>query len=174
MFLEHHQGRWFHQLPGQPESQNHRIIEWFRLEGTPRVKFQFPSHRQGHQPPELVLDQVAQGLVQPHLEHLQGWHIHSLSGQPVPVPHHSLCKELSSDIQCKASVLELKTIPPCLITVYPCKRLIPLFFIIPFYILEGCNEFSSQPSLLHTEQAQLPQPILWKRAWSLSQGRSIS
>jgi len=30
----------------------------------------------------------AQGPIQSGLEHLQGWDIHSFSGQPVPVPHH--------------------------------------------------------------------------------------
>jgi len=40
-----------------------------------------PCHRQGLQPPYLMLDQAAQGPIQPGLEHLQGWGIHSLSGQ---------------------------------------------------------------------------------------------
>jgi len=31
-------------------------------------------------PPDLVRDHVAQGPIQPDLEHLQGWGIHSLSG----------------------------------------------------------------------------------------------
>jgi len=39
-----------------------------------------PPARQGDQPPHL-LDQVAQGAIQPGLEHLQGWGIHSQSGQ---------------------------------------------------------------------------------------------
>jgi len=38
------------------------------------------------------VDQVAQSLIKPGLEHLQGRGIHNLSGQPVPAPHHSLCK----------------------------------------------------------------------------------
>ena len=38
-----------------------------------------PRHRQGHQPLHLVLDQAAQGSIQPGLEHLQGRGIHSLS-----------------------------------------------------------------------------------------------
>ena len=29
-----------------------RIIQWLGLEMTPRIKFQPPCHRQGHQPPE--------------------------------------------------------------------------------------------------------------------------
>ena len=40
----------------------HRTIEWLGLEGTPRIiKFQPLCHRQGYQPPGLLLDQVAQG-----------------------------------------------------------------------------------------------------------------
>jgi len=31
-----------------------------------------PHHRQGHQPPHLILDQAAQGPIQARLEHLQG------------------------------------------------------------------------------------------------------
>ena len=72
---------------------NHRVIEWRGLEGTPRIiKFQPLCHRQGHQPPDLILDQVAQDSIQSGLEHLQGWSTHNLSGQPFPPPHHSLYK----------------------------------------------------------------------------------
>jgi len=35
--------------------------------------------RQGQQPPHLIPDQAAQGHIQPGLEHLQRWGIHSLS-----------------------------------------------------------------------------------------------
>ena len=107
---------------------NHRIIECLGLEGTPRIiKFQPLCHRKCHQPPKLVLDQVAQGPIQPGPEHLQGWSIHSLSGQPVPAPHHSLCEALPPDIQSKTSLLELKTIPPCPITIYPSKDSLPFY-----------------------------------------------
>jgi len=60
---------------------DHRIIERLGLEGTPRIKFQPPCHRQDHQHPDLVPDQVAQGSIQTGLQHLQGWGIHGLSGQ---------------------------------------------------------------------------------------------
>jgi len=46
-----------------------------------------PCYVQGHQPP----DQAAQSHIQPGLECLQGWGIHNLLGQPVPVCHHLLC-----------------------------------------------------------------------------------
>ena len=88
----------------------HTIIEPLELEGTPGItRFQSHCHRQGHQPPDLVdLEQVVQGPIQPGLEHLQGWGIHSLAGRPFPAPQHSLCKELSPGIQPKPSLLELK------------------------------------------------------------------
>jgi len=63
-------------------SQNHRIIKLFGLEETSRImKLHPPCHMQSHQPPHLILDQAAQGPIQPGLEHLWGRGIHSLSGQ---------------------------------------------------------------------------------------------
>ena len=59
-----------------------RIIEWLGLGGTSRImKLQSTHSRQGHQPPHLIPDQAAQGPIPPGHEHLQGWGIHSLSGQ---------------------------------------------------------------------------------------------
>jgi len=105
--------------PTFSSTQNYRIVEWFGLEGTLKIiKFQTPCHRQSHQPPYMVLDQVAQCLIQLGLEHLQGQSIHNLSGQPVPAPHHSLGKKLPPDIKSEPSVLELKTIPPCPIIIF--------------------------------------------------------
>jgi len=112
------------------EYQSQRIIEWLGLEGTSRIiKLQPPCHRQGCQPPHLILDQAAQGSIQPGFEHLQGWGIHSLSGQPVPAPHHSLCKKLPPDIQPKPSLPQLKTISSCPAFIYPFKELTVLLFV---------------------------------------------
>ena len=55
-------------------------------------------HRQGCQPLDQVLDQTAQGPIQPDLEHLQERGIHNLSMQPVPAPHHSLSRKLPPNI----------------------------------------------------------------------------
>jgi len=49
-----------------------------------------PYYVQGHQP----LNQAAQSHIQPGLEGLQGWGIHILLGQPVPVLHHPLSEKL--------------------------------------------------------------------------------
>jgi len=60
-------------------AQNHRIIERPGLKRTSQIiQFQPPCYVQGHQPP----DQAAQSRIQPGLECLQGWGIHSLLGQP--------------------------------------------------------------------------------------------
>jgi len=61
------------------------------------IKFQPPCYVQGRQPP----DQAAQSHIQPGLECLQGWGIHSLLGQPVSVHHHPLNERLPPNIQPK-------------------------------------------------------------------------
>ena len=73
-------------------------MEWPGLKRiTMIIEFQSPCYVQGHQPP----DQAAQSHIQPGLECLQGWGIHSLLGQPVPVRHHPLCEKLLPNIQPK-------------------------------------------------------------------------
>jgi len=49
---------------------NHRVIEFLELEGTFRGhQVQLPWSKQGH----AQLDQIAQGLIHPHLESFQRW-----------------------------------------------------------------------------------------------------
>jgi len=56
------------------------VTEWLELEGTSKIlQFYPPCHRPGCQPLHHALDQVAQGLAQSGLGHLQGWGIHSFS-----------------------------------------------------------------------------------------------
>ena len=79
-------------LNGSPSEQRgirtHGIIEWPGLKRTTTIiEFQPPCYVQGHQPP----DQAAQSHIQPGLECLQGWGIHSLLGQPVPLCVTTLC-----------------------------------------------------------------------------------
>jgi len=83
------------------ESWNHRNIECFGLEGTFRVHLaQHPCSEQGH----LQLGQVAQSPVQPGLECFQGWDLHCLSGQPVPVFHHPHYKNFLPYTQSKSTL----------------------------------------------------------------------
>jgi len=54
-------------------------MEWPGLKRTTLSSGLENRYVQGHQPP----DQAAQSHIQPGLECLQGWGIHSLLGQPV-------------------------------------------------------------------------------------------
>ena len=132
-------------------------IEWPGLKRTTTIiEFQPPCYVQGRQPP----DQAAQSHIQPGLQCPQGWGIHSLLGQPVPVCHHPRGEELPPNIQPKPPLSQFKTIPPCPITVHPRKQPLHLVFICSLQVLEGHNEVSPDPSPLQAKQAQFPQPFL--------------
>ena len=111
---------------------HHRITEWLGLQGPSRITTpQLPCRRQGLQPPDLILDQAAQGPIQPGPEHPQGRSIHKLSGQPVPAPQHPLGKELLPDSQPKSSLLPFQTDSTWPAVIYPCKQLTPQETRIP-------------------------------------------
>ena len=77
-------------------SQEHRTTERCGWEGTFRGHLaQPPCSEHGY----LQLDQGAQSPVQPGLECFQGWGMHHLSGQPVPVLHHPYCRKFLPCIQ---------------------------------------------------------------------------
>jgi len=85
------------------------------LEGTSRiVKLQCHSHRQGRHPPYVMLDQAAQGPIQPALEYLQGWTGHP---QPlwaaVPALHHCHSKDLPPVHNLNLPSFNLKPFPLC-------------------------------------------------------------
>ena len=82
------------------------------------IEFQPPCYVQGRQP----RDRAAQSHMQPGLECLQGWGIHNLLGQPVPVRHHPLGEKLLPNIQPTSPLSQFKTIPPCPIAIHPRKQ----------------------------------------------------
>jgi len=59
----------------------------------------------------LPSDQAARGPIQPDLEYLYGWGIHSLSGQPMPGPHYSLSKEFFLMFSLNLPSFSLKPFP---------------------------------------------------------------
>jgi len=75
------------------------------------------------------------------------------------VRHHPLCEKLPPNIQPKLPLPQLKTIPPCPITIHPHKQSFSLLFTCSLQVLECHNEVSLEPSLLQAKQAQFPQPF---------------
>lgn len=57
-----------------------------------------------------TLDQVAQSLTQPHLEHFQGWGTHNFFGKPVPVPQRPQSREFLPSIESKPSLSHFEVI----------------------------------------------------------------
>ena len=96
-----------------------------------------PCYVQGHQP----LDQAAQSHIQLGLECFQGWGIHSLLGQPVPVCHHPPCEKLPPNIQLKPPLSQFKTILPCPTTIHTCKQPFPFLFICLFVTTPSVKTF---------------------------------
>jgi len=146
--------------------QNHRIIQTFK---DPQV--QLPCNEQGH----LQLEQVAQNLIHPDLECLQGWGIPHISGQHVPVLHCSYYKRLFPYLQSKFPLFKFETTFPCPIMTDPSKKSSPFFLTAPLSIMKGLYQVSPEPSVLQTEQFHLSAcphrrdvPSFWSFSWSSS------
>jgi len=71
----------------------HRMV-WVGRDLKDHLVYNPPCHGKGHHP----LDQVAPSPIEPGLEQFQGGSLHSVSVQPVPVPHHHHSKEFLSFI----------------------------------------------------------------------------
>ena len=84
------------------ESQNHRMA-WVEKDHSDHL-VSTPCYVQGRQPP----DQAAQRHIQPGLQCLQGWGIHSLLGQPVLVRHHPH----TGTIQCSVVITQSAVFSP--------------------------------------------------------------
>lgn len=99
---------------------------------------------------------AAQGHVQMAFEYLHSWRLHSLSGQPVPMPSHPYSQKVLPDVLTEP----------------------PVFHFMPFLLSLGTNENSpplaslhlssgiyihwwdpTQPSFLQTKQSQVSQPF---------------
>ena len=80
----------------------HRTTKWLRLTGTSggRLVYHLPLLKQG------LLQLVAQEHVQMAFEHLQGWRLHNLSGQPVPVLGHPHSEKVFPDAQREPPVFQ--------------------------------------------------------------------
>jgi len=70
------------------------LIELLRLEKNSKIT------KSTHQPtPPMPTDHVPQCLISTVPAHLEGWWLHHLPGQPVPMHHHSSWEEMFPNIQ---------------------------------------------------------------------------
>ena len=70
-----------------------------------------PCYKQGCQPLDQVLDQIAQGPIRPGPKHLRDWASTSSLVQLVPAPHHPLCEKLPLTSDLNLPSFSLKPFP---------------------------------------------------------------
>ena len=73
----------------------------FTQSNCPTYQQYFPLHR------------VPQYNIWMFLEHLQGWWLHHLPGQPIPVMDHSFGEEILPNIQPEPFLVQLEAVPSC-------------------------------------------------------------
>jgi len=106
-------------------SYNHRIV-WVGRDTWRSPVLQLLCSEKGQ------LHQGAQSPVQPDFECLQGWGIHHISGQTVPVPHHPHCQRLFLISNLHLHSLSWKSFPLVLSPPTLLTSLYPSFLQPPF------------------------------------------
>lgn len=86
-----------------------------------------PAMGKGH----VLLDQFAQGLIQPSLKHCQNWGIHNIPGQPVPISYQPYSKEFFPKILQIFPLFQFAPITHCPITAAPAKESLSSFPVAP-------------------------------------------
>lgn len=110
-----HRKKWQHCLPLQ-------LPKMLRLEGTSKDNLVYSSMGKGTQ-------MRLSGSVRPHIENLQPWRLHHVSGEFVPVHDCSYCKQFLPYIDIKPFPLELVPIAVCLLRVGPCEEKYSILFL---------------------------------------------
>ena len=82
------------------------------------------------------------------LEHLQGWWLHHLPGQPIPVPDLSLREELFPNIQPESPLVQLEAIPSSPIASYMGEEADPHLTITSIQSAVESNKITPQPPVL--------------------------
>jgi len=126
---------------------SHRNIECFGLERTFR----------GHLA-QTPCSEVAQSPVQPGFKCFQGWGLHYLSGQPVPVFHHPHDKKFLPYIQSKSTLPSFKAITPCSIAIGPDENIFPIMSRV------SPAPKGDELDLAHMRMRWPPQPAMPSRA----------
>ena len=133
-------------------SQNHRTAQVGR--GLLRSRGLPLQLKHGH------LELVAQVCIQLGFAYLQGWRLHNLSGQPVPVLGHPHSKRVFPDVQREPPVFQCVSIGSGPVTGHCRKEPGSVFFIPSCQVFIYINKFPPELSLLEVKQSQLSQPFL--------------
>ena len=88
------------------------------------------------------------------VEPLQGWELHHLPGQPVPMPGHSFSKEIFPNIHSKPPLTQLEAIASRPIASYLAEETNNHLTTTSFQVVVESEKVSPQLPLLQTEQLQ--------------------
>jgi len=102
------------------------------------------------------LNHVPQYNIWMFLEYLQGWWLHHLPGQLIPVPDHLYGEESFPNVQLESPLAQLDAIPSSPISSYTGKEANPHLTTTSFQVVK----VSPEPPLLQTKQSQFPQLLL--------------
>ncbi|KAK4829031.1 hypothetical protein QYF61_001806 [Mycteria americana] len=94
----------------------------------------------------------------------QGWRLHHLSGQPVPMLDYPFSEEKFPNIQSKTLLAQLEAISSHPITCYLGEETDPHLTTTSFQAVVESDKVSPQPPLLQAKQPQFPQPLLRRLA----------
>ena len=86
-------------------------------------------------------------------EHVQGWGLHHLSGQPVPMPDHSLGEEIFPNVQSKPALTHLEAISSRPLPFYLGEETNTHLTTTSFEVVVESDQVSPQPPLLQTKVA---------------------
>ncbi|XP_053940070.1 uncharacterized protein LOC128854090 [Cuculus canorus] len=93
-------------------------------------------------------------------KHLQGWCLHPLPGQPLPVPNDPFCEKFFPDVQSDPPLAQLEAIPPCPVPCHLGEEASIHLSTTSFQVVVESNKVSPQPPLLQAKQPQFPHPLL--------------
>ena len=136
--------------PGE-HIQNHRVIG---------CKRPLRSSSPTTQPtPLFLLNHVLKCHIYTFFKHLQGWGLHHLPGQPVPMPDCSFSKEIFPDIYSKTPLMQLEAIASHPIASYLGEETNTPLTTPSFQGVVESEKVPPQPPLLQTKEPQSLQPL---------------
>ena len=129
---------------GREAVGNHRIIGWKRplRSLSPTINWT----------PPCLLNHSLKRHIHMFFEHLQGWGLLPLPGQPIPMSDHSFSKEIFPNIQSKPPLMQPEAIASSPIPYCLGEETNTCLATISFRVVVESNKVSSHPPLLQDEE----------------------